>query len=46
MNYLSLIDRKDELFEKDIIEQAKALDNITSESSFLVIGGPAQLVRL
>tara|TARA_Y100001935_G_scaffold245420_1_gene238986 strand:- start:2868 stop:4055 length:1188 start_codon:yes stop_codon:yes gene_type:complete len=43
MNYLSLIDRKNELFEKDIIEQAKALDNITSESSFLVIGGAGSI---
>ena len=43
MNYLSLIGRKNQLLEEDIIEESKALSELTSRSSFLVIGGAGSI---
>ncbi len=39
MNYLSLIDRTEKLFVKDLEKNKEELEHIVSNSSFLVLGG-------
>ncbi len=43
MNYLSLIGRSTELFQKDLLVQKKILDEMISSSRFLVIGGAGSI---
>ena len=43
MNILKLIGRDSELFNEDIEESKKELDNIVNQSKFLVIGGAGSI---
>lgn len=43
MNFLKIIGREDELFQKDILKHNHSLSEVISKSSFLVIGGAGSI---